>query len=218
MKKIKLLLVTICVVAGMQSAYSQAEVALGIKGGLNFATLNGTSSLSTAYDSRTGYHFGAYMLFKFTKIGIQPEVVFSRQGHSYTYSNTSFKDNYDYVNIPIMLKLYLAAGFNLQAGAQFGFLTSAQGSVINASTGGATTGQDLKNFVNSTDFSVPVGFGWDLPFGLSLAARYNIGMSDINKLTGSSGSTTVTSSMGTAQAKNQVIQISVGYRLFKLGK
>lgn len=218
MKKIKVLLITVFAVAALHTAHGQAQLALGVKGGLNFANLNGTSSISSAYDNRTGYHFGAYMLVKLTKIGIQPEVLFSRQGHAYSFNGSSFKDNYDYVSIPVMLKLYLVAGLNLQAGAQFSFLTSAQGSVINASTSSATTSQDLKNFVHNTDFSVPVGFGWDLPFGLNIAARYNIGISDVNKLTGSPASTTVTSSMGTTQAKSQVIQVSVGYRLFKLGK
>lgn len=53
----------------------QAQVALGIKGGLNFASIDA----STNVDSRTGFNAGAFALFKLTKIGIQPELLFHRR-------------------------------------------------------------------------------------------------------------------------------------------
>lgn len=216
MKKIKILVLTIGAVIGLQGAYGQAELGIGLKGGLNFSSLSGSSSLSAAYASRTGYHFGAYFLIKLTKIGIQPEVLFSKQGSSFTLNSQNYSSNYDYISIPIMVKFYVAAGLNLQAGPQFSFLSSATGDVI-SSTGTVTTGQDLKNLVQSTDISAAVGLGWDLPFGLSISGRYNIGLSDINKLTGTA-SPSVVSAMGTNEAKSQVIQVAVGYRIFKLGK
>jgi hypothetical protein len=220
MKKMKILLPVAFTVLffGLvaQSAHGQASVSIGLKGGLNFATLSGTTSFASAYDNRTGYHFGAYTLFKFTKIGIQPELLFSKQGQKFTVNSQNFESNFDYISIPVMFKLYLAAGFNFQAGPQFSFLTSAKGDVINTSTSGVTTGQDLKNFTKSTDFSVSLGAGWDLPFGLNIAARYNIGISDINELTGAPPPAQM-SSMGLSASKNQVIQVSVGMRLFKLG-
>ncbi len=197
-----------------QQANAQMQLAVGLKGGLNFASIDLTKSASVNYDGRTGYHFGAYAMFKFTKLAIQPEVVFSKQGQQVTVNSQKYDENYDYVNIPIMIKFYLAGGFNLQAGPQFGFLSSAKGPLQTA--GNVSSGQDLKNFVNSSDVSIGVGFGWDLPFGLNLGARYNIGLSDINKQTGSTSATSTTS-LGTNEAKNQVIQISVGYRLFKIG-
>ncbi|HQQ98494.1 MAG TPA: porin family protein, partial [Cyclobacteriaceae bacterium] len=219
MKKIRIILITVLSLF-MINAYGQVQVAFGVKGGLNFASLNGTTSLSSAWSNSTGYHVGGYFLFKFTKIGIQPEFLLSRQGHEFTFNGSKGVSNFDYINIPVMLKLYLAGGLNLQAGPQFGFLTSAKGDLINASgtgSSGLVTGQDLKNFLKSSDISVGVGLGWDLPFGLNLAARYNIGASDINKYTGSTVPGALVSSMGTTSAKNQVFQFSVGYRLFKLG-
>ncbi len=216
MKKLKILLLTVFAVVAIQSVYGQAQIAIGLKGGLNFASMTGSTSLSSAYSNRTGYHYGAYVLFKFTKIGLQPEILFSKQGQKFTVNSQNYESNFDYISIPVMLKLYLAGGLNLQAGPQFSFLASAKGDVINTSTNGVSTGQDLKNFANSTDVSIALGAGWDLPFGLNIAARYNIGISDINKQTGTVNPALV-SSMGTTQSKNQVIQVSVGYRLFKLG-
>lgn len=216
MKKLKILLLTVFAVVAIQSVYGQAQIAIGLKGGLNFASMTGSTSLSSAYNNRTGYHYGAYVLFKFTKIGLQPEILFSKQGQKFTVNSQNYESNFDYISIPVILKLYLAGGLNLQAGPQFSFLASAKGDVINTSTNGVSTGQDLKNFANSSDVSIALGAGWDLPFGLNIAARYNIGISDINKQTGTVNPALV-SSMGTTQSKNQVIQVSVGYRLFKLG-
>jgi len=217
MKKIiNLLFVGILVgMAGVASG--QMQLAVGLKGGLNFASLNTNSSVKSNYSNRTGYHAGAYVMFKFTKVAIQPEVIFSKQGQSFTFNQKDYNSNYDYINIPIMLKLYLAGGFNLQAGPQFGFLASSKGALINAANGSVQTDQDLKNFMKSSDVSIGVGFGWDLPFGLNVGARYNIGLSDINKYSGSSAPPAYVSTMQTSQAKNQVIQVSVGYRLFKIG-
>ena len=192
------------VLAGL-SAYSQAQVAIGIKGGLNFATLNVSSSstVSTAYNSRTGYHFGAFALFKFGKIGIQPELLFSKQGTNYSFSTTSGEANFDYINIPIILKLYTAAGINIQVGPQIGFLSGAE---AKQTIGGVTTTTNLSSFYKNNDISLALGLGWDLPFGLTIDARYNLGLTKINDGTNPS------------DTKNQVIQISAGFKLFKLGK
>src|SRR5256885_3701373 len=81
------------------AANAQASVGIGIKGGLNFAKLTGTQSVSGTYNNRTGYHFGAYALFKLGKIGIQPELLYSKQGAKYSVSTSSFEANFDYINV-----------------------------------------------------------------------------------------------------------------------
>src|SRR6267154_1735071 len=212
----KLLFLFCCAFLSAIVAFGQAEVAIGIKGGLNFANVNVSQSAGVNYNNRTGYHIGAYALFKFSKIGIQPEVIFSKQGQTYSIpSNSNAASNFDYINIPIMIKFYLAAGLNIQAGPQFGFLASSSGYVLNTATGNVTV-QSLNSLVKSSDVSLALGAGWDLPFGLNLTARYNLGLSDINKITGTTSPSNVTS-LGTQTAKNQVFQISAGYRLFKFG-
>ncbi len=199
------------------TAFSQARIDIGIKGGLNFASLNTSATVGQTYSNRTGYHVGAYAMFKLTKIAIQPEIVFSKQGQTYTTPSISNgTSNFDYINIPIMIKFYLLEGLNLQAGPQFGFLASSSGYVYNTATNNVTV-QSLTSLVKSSDVSLAVGAGWDLIFGLNITARYNLGLSDINKITGASAPSSVTS-LGTQEAKNQVFQVSVGYRLFKLGK
>jgi hypothetical protein len=187
------------------AAFSQMQLAVGIKAGPNFANINTDASAGENYKNRTGFHGGAFALFKFTKIGIQPEILFSQQGTTVEISSQDLKQNISYMNIPVMLKLYTVAGINLQAGPQFGFVTKAEGEFIDLQTGRKST-EDIKNELKGSDLSLALGAGWDLPFGLTIDARYNLGLSKIND------------SPQSEDAKNQVFQVSVGFKLIKLGK
>lgn len=192
--------------AGMKAGFSQAQLAIGVKGGLNFANVSADSQFGEQYKSRTGFHAGAFGLIKLTKIGIQPEIIFSQQGSKIEFNSEELTSNFSYVNIPILLKLYTVAGINLQAGPQFGFVTSAKQETFDEF--GDITTEDVKDQIKGSDISIGLGLGWDLPFGLTLDARYNLGLSKINEDAPSASD----------KAKNQVIQVSVGYKLIKLGK
>lgn len=185
------------------AGYSQVQFALGVKAGPNFANIDTKADPGETYKSRTGFHGGAFALFKLTKIGIQPELLFSQQGSKVEFNGGDIEANYNYINIPIILKLYLAAGLNLQAGPQIGFASKAE---VVETVNGVSTTTDVKDFVKGNDVSVALGAGWDLPFGLTIDARYNLGLSKIND------------SAGSEKAKNQVFQVSVGFKIIKLGK
>jgi hypothetical protein len=203
--KTKASLLTLLICFACTLAFSQAEVALGIKAGPNFATINRDATAGENYKSRTGFHGGAFVLFKLTKIGIQPELIFSQQGTTVEFDNEDYKANFTYLNIPVMLKLYLAAGLNLQLGPQFGFITKATQEIPDPVTGEVTE-EDVKETLKGSDLSLGLGAGWDLPFGLTIDARYNLGLSKINDKDQPEA------------AKNQVFQLSLGYKIFKLGK
>lgn len=183
MKKLVIVLLMVC--SGL-IAEAQVQVALGLKAGANISKFDVKGS-----DNLTSFHGGAFALFKFTKIGIQPELLFSQQGTDFDLG----KLKTSYVTIPVMLKLYLVAGLNLQAGPQFGFLTAAD-----------LKGTNVKDAYKASDVSANVGLGWDLPFGLTLDARYNIGLADVGD------------DPSLPDLKSRVIQVSVGYKIFKLGK
>ncbi len=203
----KSILMSIGLLALSVMTFGQAQFAFGLKGGLNLSKLDINQGASNI-DNRTGFHGGAFALIKITKIGIQPEVLFSKQGSNFTVDKNNYEANFDYINVPIMLKLYLAAGLNLQVGPQFGFLTTSE---LVTTAGSVKTTQDAKSLFNKkSDVAVAFGAGWDLPFGLTLDARYNIGLSDVEFKPSSTASP--------INFKNKVIQISLGYKLIKLGK
>lgn len=203
MKKILFGLVTLVGIAMVESALAQVQFSLGIKGGVNFASVNVTNAQAT-WDGKTGFHGGAFALFKVTAFAVQPELIFSQQGSTVTLNTQDLNANFSYLNVPIMAKFYLPLGLNLQLGPQFGFLTSAE-SDYNPITN-TPTSTDLTEYYKNSDFSVGMGVGWDLPFGLTIDARYNLGISEIND------------NASLEAAKNQVFQLSVGYKLIKLGK
>jgi hypothetical protein len=173
------------------AAHAQTEFAIGLKGGPNFATFN-INDFEGSLKNRTGIHAGAFGLMRFGNIGIQPEVIYSQQGSKIKIDGQDLEGNFQYMNIPIMLKLYTVLGLNLQVGPQFGFLSSAE-----------IDGDNVKDTFKNSDMSLAFGVGWDLPMRLTVDARYNLGLSDIND--SSTGNT----------VKNQVFQISVGFKLFR---
>jgi hypothetical protein len=189
------------------AAYSQAQFALGIKAGPNFAKINTDGSADENYKGRTGFHAGAFALIKLTKIGIQPEIIFSQQGSTVKIDGGGELDRQiSYINIPVIIKLYTVAGINIQAGPQIGFVSKAEAEEFANGVSGAKSTVDIKSAVKGNDFSIALGAGWDLPFGLTIDARYNLGLSKIND------------GPGSPEAKNQVFQISAGFKLIKFGK
>ncbi len=200
MKRIGVMICVLAFIGMSHSAIAQAQVALGIKGGLNFASIDA----STSVDSRTGFNAGAFALFKLTKIGIQPELLFSSQGFKLKDAVQDINSTYNYINIPVLLKIYLVAGLNLQLGPQFGFVSKAEVETVDLS--GTSSVTDVKDQLKGSDISAALGLGWDLPFGLTVDGRYNLGLSDIND------------SAAASTVKNQVIQVSVGWKIIKLGK
>ncbi|OIP49112.1 MAG: hypothetical protein AUK33_11185 [Flavobacteriaceae bacterium CG2_30_34_30] len=133
----------------------------GVKAGANFSTITDASG----FDNKTGFHAGIFLGLKFTdKLALQPELLYSQQGAEFNAG----KFDLDYVNIPVVLKLYLIQGLNLQVGPQFGF-------VVNDDIENIGVLAKNKDF----DFSGVVGAGYDLPLGLRIDARYNFGLSDV---------------------------------------
>ena len=198
--KIKLLVLALVSSVGLASA--QVQFSVGLKAGPNFSKLNVEQSPAENFKNRAGFHGGAFMLVKISKVGIQPEVLFSKQGSKFTLDGNKLSSNFDYINVPIMIKLYTVAGINLQLGPQIGFLANAGGDAIS----GATSIENTKSLYKKSDLSAAFGVGWDLPFGLMVEGRYNLGLSKIQD------------NPDLDATKNQVIQVSLGYKLIKVGK
>lgn len=202
MKTIKIFVVLLASVIFINRAHAQVEASLGIKGGVNFSEINVSDARAT-WEGKTGYHLGAFALFKVTAFALQPEVIFSQQGAKVNFQSQDIDANFSYLNIPIIAKFYLPLGLNLQLGPQFGFLTTAESDYNPVNAQGGT---DLKEYYKNSDVSLGMGIGWDLPFRLSIDARYNLGLTEIDD------------NPSLAATKNQVFQLSLGYKLFKFGK
>ncbi|HTH57401.1 MAG TPA: porin family protein [Cyclobacteriaceae bacterium] len=207
-------------------ASAQIKMEVGGKVGLNQSGLGLSSDGKLAgavYNGRTSFHLGAYGLVRKGKFGLQPEIVYSRQGQTYTTPNyTGLRTNLNYINIPVVFKYYPTGGLSLQIGPQLGLLVGAKGDIVQilnstqgTSLGQASYNQDLKRYLNSIDFSIAFGAGIDLPLGLNFTFRYNYGVSNINKYPGGSNESP---SFSVANTQNQVLQFSVSKKFYKIGK
>ena len=194
----KLILVSALFLGLATISHAQVGFSAGVKGGLNFSQIEG-DNVNDIYETRTGYNAGAFVNIKIQRLGIQPEVMFSSQGSKLDL-NQSTIHKFNYINIPVLVKFYPVDFLSLQAGPQFGFMSSAKQIIDNAT-------EDITTIYKDSDISLALGIGLELPFGLNVEGRYNVGVSDIND------------DPNTADLlKNQVYQVSVGFRFLDLGK
>lgn len=182
----KVLLVAVLAVLGLTNVNAQ-EIKLGIKGGLNFASISGDNTENI--DLLTGLNFGFLAEVPISeKFSFQPELIYSGQGYSFDDDTIAL----NYLNIPLIGKYYLTRGLSLEAGPQIGFLLSAKNDK-----------EDVKDSFNTVDFGLNFGLGYKLDNGLNFSLRYNLGLSDINNIDGFSN-----------KNRNGVFQLSVGYFIF----
>lgn len=200
----KKLAITLLLATASLYSFAQTQFAVGVKVGPNFAKIDTDAGAGENYKNRTGWHAGAFLLVKGEKFGFQPEIIFSQQGSKFKYAGSpDLEANFSYVNIPLIFKLYTIAGINLQIGPQIGLLTSAERDDFSGHP------EDIKDDLKKTDLSLALGVGVDLPFGLTVDGRYNWGLTD------NDDGVVTDSGAPIGQIKNQVWQLSVGYKLFR---
>lgn len=185
-----------------------AQLNFGAKAGLNLASISGDGT--DGLDGRTSFHFGGLVEIELTDMfAIQPEVLFSSQGakeegsESEFGSTYSYKDIYklNYLNLPVMLKVYVVEGFAFELGPQLGFLISAKDEYEYSSDGESDSGdEDIKDEFKGTDIGAGFGASYKLGNGLFFSGRYVLGLTDINE-----------ESLDGISPKNSVVQFSLGW-------
>jgi hypothetical protein len=160
--------ITIIALVMLAGAASAQPVNIGIKGGLNLHTVNNNNT-EPSYSNKPSFHLGLLgHIHMGDQFGLQPEIVFSRQGARYDNNLTL---DLNYFNVPILFQYMFDNGFRLQAGPQIGVLAGAK-----------ADGVDVKNEYKGGDFGLTFGASYVNPAsGFGVDARYNAGLSDINE-------------------------------------
>lgn len=171
MKKI---ILTVAAVFAFGFANAQ-DMKFGVKGGYINSNFGGDADT----DAKSSFYFGGLVDFTISeKFHIQPELLYSMEGADNDETDLNF------VRIPVMAKYYVAEGFNIQAGPQFGFVAG---------------GGEIKELTKSFDYGLGLGAGYELTSGLFFDARYNFGLANISDMDGFDVNTTS-------------FQIGLGYR------
>ena len=166
-------------------SFSQAQIQIGPKVGLNIASIAGsdaTDYFGESLDSRTGFNGGIFFMYQFNKMfAIQPEVYYTMKGASKKIEGVDVSVKLDYVEVPLFLKFVIPVeGSNVRpvifAGPALGFNMSAK---VKGESGEGSAEVDIKDYVKSTDFSLIFGGGVGFMVGtneLGADVRYILGL------------------------------------------
>lgn len=199
-------MVAAVLVFGMTNAQ---KAKFGLKGGMNISNWAGDTE-GIDVKSKIGFNVGGFVEIKLSdKLAIQPELLYSSQGMKVDDFEAEIEDeiytadvkfNLAYINIPVMFKYYVTEKFNVEAGPQIGFLTSAK--TMTKVEGYGSDEEDMKENFESVDFGFNFGAGYDFTEHFFAGARYNLGLSNIAK----------TESGDDTKISNSVFSLSVGYK------
>ncbi len=188
MKKLATLLVAL--VASV-STFAQVE-----KGTITLQPMVGLmESTFTADEAKIKLGFiggveGAYQISN--RVGASVGVLYAMQGAKYEQdvlgTTVSSTTKLNTLNIPVLCNVYVWKGLAVKAGVQPEIVLSAK-----------VGDESVKDSYSSANVSIPVGASYDFPFGLTVDARYNIGVTNVWK--GDESSTS-----------NMTFQLTAGYK------
>ncbi len=165
----------------------------GIKGGLNYSTIT-RGDFDEGSDPRTSFYLGFFGEIPLIEdvFSIQPEFIYSRQGFENNFSilgsNNKITYKIDYINMPILAKIYLGKTIAIEAGPQFGLK-------INENIETENTAAET-NDVNSFDTALAAGLSINFD-NVFISGRYTYSLNEVIK---------------DSNAKNSVFQIGVGFK------
>ena len=196
----KLFLIASFMVLGGAAAQAQDAFHFGAKGGVNFANLAGDDAADQ--ESRTSFYAGLVAELPVSEMfSIQPEVIYSAQGSTIAAideDNTFDVDDnieyqLDYIQVPLLAKIYLADGLSIQAGPSFNFLVSEEIDFQPTSSSGDI---DIEDGANDFEFGTAAGLEYQFDNGFFIQGRYTRGFTRI---------------YDNVNAYNYAIQAGVGY-------
>nr|WP_159024301.1 porin family protein [Formosa sp. L2A11] len=161
---------------------------LGVKGGVNFSKLSGDDFEDV--DSRTSFNAGLVAELPISeRFSFQPEIFYSGQGFDIlerdqdNVFDTSDNVEYqlDYIQVPLLLKVYLIKGLSVEAGPQFGFKINEEFDADPNSDGGDLNVNNEDSYVKDFDTNLAFGTSYKFDSGVFLSARYTMGLTSIFK-------------------------------------
>lgn len=200
MKKLFVFAVAIFLAWGVKAQPGMSNLTYGVKGGWNITNISNADA-----KNKMSIHLGGFAEWRINDyFGIQPELLYSRQGYrdKATVDGETIKTRLrvNYLNIPVLAKLYVLDDLSVDLGPQFGFALNAKN---RTKSGGHVTKNKITNF-NTFDFSFAIGASYQMD-DFMFSARYNIGLTNIFDKNDVGGN-----------RKNHVFQLSVGYSLNNL--
>ena len=189
----KLILTVVFLLCALGSINAQ-ELRVGLKGGLNVASLGGDGFGPESFSSKVAYHAGVFAEIPIiASFSIQPELLYSSQGSKFggLISIGADEITLDYITVPLMVKYTIILGLSAEIGPVVGILLAADSE--------NSLGQvDVKDNYKTLDTGIAIGASYALDVGIIAGIRYNKGISNINDV-------------GSGSNQNNVLQVWAGY-------
>jgi len=201
--------------APQQQKPAHHSLGIGIKAGLNFTNVTGTSSISNS--NETGYQVGLFLDPSSESIlGSRTELVYSHQGYNYATGETTGKVYLDYIMLAQLMRINITHFFQLQFGTQIAYLINAKVDST-SSYGGILPPQatQVLNYYNRIDFGFSAGAEVRPFMGIIVGVRYNLSLTNLYKVPDLSSGQVPPSfipSTSDINFKNNLLQIYVGWR------
>ncbi|MFA4925422.1 MAG: porin family protein [Candidatus Aminicenantales bacterium] len=181
----------------LSASPAQALIGFGIKGGINNSKiLFSPSDAFSNQDYLRGATFGVFFTFNLGRLGLQPEVLYSRRGLDFEMLITPpigadpsayfapCTARLDYIEIPVLVRLNIIPLGPVKVyafgGPSYGILLKAN---LDINTGGQTETQNIKSDFKNSALAIVGGLGVDLKipllFRVTLEARYHYGLDNI---------------------------------------
>ena len=183
MKKMMMMAAMLVAVLSANAQNEIGQITLKPMAGVNLSTITDEKDSKMKIGLVAGAE-AEYGLME--KLGVSAGLLYSMQGCK--FDGDDDEEKLDYINIPILANYYVIPGLAVKAGIQPGFLMSAKDD----------NGKSFKDDCNTFTFSIPVGTSYEYQ-NFVVDARYNIGLSKINK-------------EGSRSHKNNVFMITIGYK------
>jgi Outer membrane protein beta-barrel domain len=195
----------LCLVLGSATAASAQGVVVGIKGGVNFASIQfNEEGENVNFDRRTGFVGGVFVVWPASeRFGLQLEALYSQKGARIAGSDVEAELRLDYVDVPVLLRVSTArdrsgAAFHVFGGPSVGIRARAKAT---AALEGESGSGDISEDVERLDLGLVAGAGVEIG-RFVIDVRHTWGLSNINK-NPSEDDTTI---------KNRVFAAMVGLR------
>ena len=181
---------------------------LGGRVGVNFSNMIRTGDDNFETDFKPGFHAGITLDIPLVdRLSFSPELMFSQKGYktngtSVLGGENDYSVTTNFIEIPILLKINAASGFNIHLGPQVSFLTSTTESWETGSDDYRRTIKEENENLRKNIIGGVIGAGFNVGGRTSLVARYALDLQK-NHENGESE---------TPEYRNQVIQLGLGFK------
>lgn len=207
LRTVSLFFLFLAITLPFSEARAQNSVSFGVKGGLNFSTIDGPANFSD-FDRRTGVEVGAVMElnFPFMPFGVETGVYYTQKGTSITVPPEQAADGslsgdltyrMDYIQVPLLARLWIGSVGVLEphilVGPYAAYLIDSENDAEDQGT------EDLSDDRNTIDTGFVGGLGVDFNLGLTrftLQGKFTYGLTDVFE---------------TVEAQNRVFSVVAGF-------